>query len=563
MNNSKNTIIALILIAVVFILSNQLIWKNQEQPTSQKQEKVEERTPAQSSQEEEGYSQKIPKNSSEEKGYGEEADSSSEQIVVKNTDQTFDQAQVLAPVISLENQYVKIDFTNRGGTVKQVYLKKIMESKEEQIPVRLLEKEIGLLNTNMHGDFGNINCKNYLFKHDKQGNQLIFYLEKEGDARIEKRYTLTDEYNLKLDFNTQGIGFVDSYILGLDSGVFYDNEANRAESYLKAVAKVNTEIEDKDYGDAEKAEGFIGKIDWAAVKSKYFIIAAIPEGRVKMNELQLGVNADAIIADANIDVSRRNFEHSYDFYLGPMIIDNLKAYGNNLEDAMNFGWSLIRPISKFMLQLLTWIHNVIPNWGIAIIILSLIIKIVLSPLTHKGTRSSQKMQEIQPMVKEVQNKYKDNPKKAQQEVMKIYKEHGVSPLGGCLPLLLQFPILFALYPVLRSTIALRHADFILWINDLSAPDPYYILPIVMGIAMFLQQKLMMQKPTPGMGDKQQAQMKTQKFMMYGMPLFLVFIFKSFPAGLVLYWLCYNILSIIERLWIKSKDTTQTVTVEAE
>jgi len=475
----------------------------------------------------------------------------------------FEQADNIISDIELENRFVRIVFSNRGGTIKQVYLKRIMKSKDKQVPVGLLETEKGLLSTKLYGDFGEIDFSRLKFKHEKTGNGLRFYLEKEGVVRIEKRFTLTDDYNLRMNFNSNKLGFVDSYQLVMDSGVYYDKEANRAESYLKAVAKVNTEVEDKDFGDAEDDEGFIGKIDWAALKSKYFMIAAIPEGRVKMNELQLGVDKNIITAFADVDVSRRGFEHTYDFYLGPMIIDNLKEYDNNLEDAMNFGWSVIRPISKFMLQLLTWIHNVIPNWGIAIIILSIIIKIVLSPLTHKGTKSSQKMQEIQPLVKETQKKYKDNPKKAQKEVMKIYKEQGVSPLGGCLPLLLQFPILFALYPVLRSALALRHADFILWINDLSAPDPYYIMPIVMGIAMFLQQKLMMQKPTPGMGDQQKAQMKTKKFMMYGMPLFLVFIFKSFPAGLVLYWLCYNILSIAERLWIKSKETPTTVNVETE
>ncbi|TSA23797.1 membrane protein insertase YidC, partial [bacterium] len=135
----------------------------------------------------------------------------------------------------------------------------------------------------------------------------------------------------------------------------------------------------------------------------------------------------------------------------------------------------------------------------------------------------------------------------------------VSPLGGCLPLLIQFPFLFALYPVLQSTIELRHAGFIFWLKDLSIPDPYYILPILMGITMFFQQKLMSQQPTPNMDEKQLAQLKTQKFMMYGMPVFFVFIFKSLPAGLVLYWFTYNILSVIEQLSIRKK--TQTLSQE--
>lgn len=565
MNNSKNTIIALVLIAVVFIVSNQLLWKEEEQPAKKnKPKQAKEKTTSPVTPDDKAEKSTTSSQGTFSSGDDlQKQDKNIEPLDADMNDFGFSQAERIISDLELENSFVKIVFSNRGGTLKQVYLKKIMKSQNEQVPVGLLETEKGLLSTKLHGDFGDIDFSRLRFKHEMDGNRLRFYLEKDGVVRIEKLFMLTDEYNLQMNFKTDKLGFVDSYQLGMYSGVYYDKEANRAESYLKAVAKVNSEVEDKDFGDAEKDEGFIGKIDWAALKSKYFMIAAIPEGRVKMSELQLGTDKNSITAAAEIDVSRRNFEHMYDFYLGPMIIDNLKKYDNKLEDAMNFGWSIIRPISKFMLQLLTWIHNVIPNWGLAIIILSIIIKLVLSPLTHKGTKSSQKMQQIQPLVKETQKKYKDNPKKAQQEVMKIYKEHGVSPLGGCLPLLLQFPVLFALYPVLRSALALRHANFIFWIHDLSAPDPYYIMPIVMGIAMFLQQKLMMQKSAPGMGDQQKAQMKTQKFMMYGMPLFLVFIFKSFPAGLVLYWLCYNILSIGERLWIKSKDTPTTVKVETE
>ncbi|MBS3767494.1 MAG: membrane protein insertase YidC [Candidatus Cloacimonetes bacterium] len=560
MDNSKNTIIALVLIAVVFILSNQLLWKQQEQPAKEEtQGEIQEKQASSRDKpvQEPAKETTLPETESEVQTGAEEV----EPLAAKEGEFGFEQAKNFDDKITLENQYLKIIFSNRGATIKQVILKDVMQSKEEQVAVRLLQSERGLLGTKLNGDFGNIDLSRLKFKHEKQPNQVRFYLQKDGVVRIERRYTITDDYNLRMNFNINQLGFVDSYKLGLDSGVHYDAESNRSESYLKAVAKVNSEIKDKDFGDAEDDEGFIGNIDWIALKSKYFMIAAIPEGRVEMDEVQLGVDKNIITAQADVEVARRGFEHSYELYLGPMIIENLKKYNNGLEDAMNFGWSLIRPISKFMLQLLTWIHNVIPNWGIAIIILSIIIKLVLSPLTHKGTKSSQKMQQIQPKVKEVQNKYKDNPKKAQQEVMKIYKEHGVSPLGGCLPLILQFPILFALYPVLRSALALRHADFILWINDLSAPDPYYILPVVMGIAMFLQQKLMMQK-TAG-GASQQAQAKTQKFMMYGMPIFLVFIFKSFPAGLVLYWLCYNILSIIERLWIMSKQEPTTVQVETE
>ena len=280
------------------------------------------------------------------------------------------------------------------------------------------------------------------------------------------------------------------------------------------------------------------------------MLAAIPGRRVDLREISVSADNTSLKQIAKIEVSRVKVDDSFDFYFGPVDYDNLRTFNIGLENSMEFGWKLIRPISKLILKLLMFLYKMIPNYGIAIIIMSIMIKVVFYPLTHKGMRSTHKMQEIQPLIKEVQSKYKNNPQKAQKEVMAIYKEHGVSPLGGCLPLLLQMPVFFALYPVLQSTIALRHANFIFWIKDLAIPDPYYILPIIMGISMFLQQKLMSPKPSSNMDEKQMAQMKTQKMMMYGMPIFLVFIFKSLPAGLVLYWFSYNILSIGEQLLIK-------------
>jgi YidC/Oxa1 family membrane protein insertase len=187
-------------------------------------------------------------------------------------------------------------------------------------------------------------------------------------------------------------------------------------------------------------------------------------------------------------------------------------------------------------------------------IFALILKVVLSPLTKKSLTSGRKMQKIQPLMREIQQKYKNDLKTQQIELQKLYKEHDVSPLGGCLPLLLQMPIFFALYPVLHASIEFRQASFVGWLNDLSAPDQYWILPIMMGIFVFIQQKMMQAKQDLSqMDEKQAAMVQSTKMMAYVMPPFLVFIFSGLPSGLVLYWTTFNIFSIIQQYYLNKKS----------
>ena len=195
-----------------------------------------------------------------------------------------------------------------------------------------------------------------------------------------------------------------------------------------------------------------------------------------------------------------------------------------------------------------------PNYGVAIILFAILIKLLMYPLTHKMFESTQKMQKIQPMIAEVQKKYKNDKVRLNTELRKVYKEQGVNPLGGCLPLVLQIPIFIALYPALKYSIALRQQPFFGWIQDLAAPDPYYILPVLMGVFMFVQQKLTMASAgdKSKMTDQQKAMQSSQKMMMYGMPIFLVFIFRDFPSGLVLYWTVFNLLSTVQQYFIKKK-----------
>lgn len=241
-------------------------------------------------------------------------------------------------------------------------------------------------------------------------------------------------------------------------------------------------------------------------------------------------------------------------YIGPLKYGRIKALGVGLEKTMNFGLSFIRGISKGILYLLVTLHDYIPNYGVLLIIFSVVVKVLVYPLTKKSYQSTKEMQAVQPLIAALREKYKGDPQRLNQETMKLYKEHGVNPLGGCLPMLLQMPLLFAIFTVFRTTIELRGAPFVLWITDLSAPDTVYqfpggfsvpiygdqiaVLPILMGVSMFVQQKMS--------GAQAQSQ---QKFMMYFMTVFFLLLFNSFPSGLNLYYTLFNVLTILQQKYL--------------
>jgi len=233
-----------------------------------------------------------------------------------------------------------------------------------------------------------------------------------------------------------------------------------------------------------------------------------------------------------------------ELYIGPKELKTLKLAGYDLNKALDFGFFDF--FAKPMLISLNWINSYIHSYGWSIIILTVIIKLLLYPLSLKSFKSMKELQKIQPLMKEIQAKYKDDKSRLNQELMKLYSEHKVNPMGGCLPMLLQIPILFALYRIFLSAIELRHTPFHIvgtWLPDLSAKDPYYITPILMGLSWFIQQKM-----TPMGGDP------TQQKMMLFMPVIFTIFFLNFPSGLVIYWLVSNVLSIAQQAYINRVHT---------
>lgn len=306
-----------------------------------------------------------------------------------------------------------------------------------------------------------------------------------------------------------------------------------------------------------KEDNIKGETAWVAIRSKYFVSALIPETPGLAGQTS-GYKRGDLEKVYNVAVSLSAYQHKNTrLYLGPLEYSRIKALKVDLDSIMNFGWSLIRPIAKGVHYVLIKMNTVIPNYGVVLILFSLLIKIIVYPLTKKSYESTQKMQAVQPQLNALKEKYKNDQQKMSQAQMALFKEHGVNPLGGCFPILLQMPLLFSLFQVFRSTIELRGAPFVLWIKDLSSPDtivdlpftiPVYgdhiaVLPILMGITMFLQQKMM---PTQASGQ--------QKYMSYFMTIFFTLLFNNFPSGLNLYYTLFNLLTILQQKYLTPATT---------
>lgn len=319
---------------------------------------------------------------------------------------------------------------------------------------------------------------------------------------------------------------------------------------------------------------------WVALNSRYFAAAIIPDqklnsaygirkittsGQTVPVYVQSPEDLVELIVTGVILGPKEVKSNSFRLFVGPKISSLLKEveapgkpiYRIRLDQLINFG--LFGPFSKIMLSILLIFHRLVRNYGVAIIMLTILINIVLYPLTVKRIKSAMKMQELQPKMARLRERYRDDPQRMQRELMKLYKEHGINPMSGCWPMLLQLPIFWALFNMLREAIELRGAHFVLWIKDLSEPDtlgvipgigiPIRVLPILMGISMFYQQKISMTSTDP-----QQA-----KYMKY-LPLIFTFIFFGFPSGLVLYWLTSNLLAILQQYlmsgWSLGKESKE-------
>ncbi|MCL2760079.1 MAG: membrane protein insertase YidC [Desulfuromonadales bacterium] len=306
--------------------------------------------------------------------------------------------------------------------------------------------------------------------------------------------------------------------------------ANNGVVFDKLQGKGSLEATEKSYDKG---------VLWSSFGDKYFLNAVLAKDNsiASVTLREKDGYLEQIISSAKFTLNPgQSINVPFKLYFGPKDIKILKAQGSDLEDAINFGW--FSAIARPLLFALKFFYRYLGNYGLAIILLTVILKIIFFPLTNKSYKSMKAMQKLQPKMQELKEKYKDDREGLNRAVMELYRTNKVNPLGGCLPMLVQIPVFFGLYRALMYSVELRQAPFYFWIQDLSAKDPYYITPIIMGISMVIQQKM-----TPTTMDPLQAK------MMLALPVVFTVMFLNFPSGLVLYWLVNNILTIAQQAYI--------------
>ncbi|NJD67546.1 MAG: membrane protein insertase YidC [candidate division NC10 bacterium] len=378
-----------------------------------------------------------------------------------------------------------------------------------------------------------------------------------GPLQLSKRLTFkTNSYRVEVELFWKNTGKKPITItpeLAWGPG-FYSGAGKQTAEAVSATSWIDGRRVTDDLRSLKDPVTHSGRVSWTALQNLYFAAALLPEGKDSVAVVRKAPEGQPVIALASsaqsIDPGGELIQR-FAFYGGPKELDHLKAAGSDLSQLVDLGWfdALARPA----LYLLRFLHRVSGNYGVAIILVALIQKIVLHPLTVKSLRSMQAMKDLQPKIAAISERNKNNATKKQQEVMALYRKHGVNPLGGCLPMLLQLPIFVALYNALSSSVEMWRAPF-LWINDLSRPDalftvemwglkdyPFNLLALLMGASMFFQQKM----SPPSSSDPQQA-----KMMLWMMPTLFTFMFWNFPSGLVLYWLVNNVLQMGQQAWLQ-------------
>lgn len=513
---------------------------------------------------------------------------------------TLNNSSIPEEQIIIETQLARVELSNKGANFRKIFLSKFNNwysankngDKNYNDYVQLIDfKKGGSYDISFVSvDGKGINTKDITFKSDKPSatykidkkDSLVvnYSFELEPGKVITKTYTFYgNKYEIKSSISFSGFNNLisnNSYDLIWSNGIrsVERNSVDEA-NYSNASVYYGDEqviVDASSVGEKEVKE-FRGRVDWLTVRNKYFAAIIIPDDPKKVEGayiegIQEKRGADGLHESYNVRLTLP-FQNqlvetqSFTLFIGPVDYKELEAYGRNLVKIVDFGSFfglkfVVRPIAEYvLLPLFQFINTYIPNYGIVLIIFSIIIKIVVYPLTKSSYQSMKKMQALQPMITELKEKFKDDPQKMNKETMKLYSTYGINPAGGCLPMLLQMPIFVALWGMFQSAIDLRQQPFVGWITDLSQPDVIFSLgtklplvgiqeisglAVLMGITTFVQQKMTVKDP------KQQA-------LIYMMPIMLTLLFMSFPSGLNLYYFMFNVLSIAQQYYINHKGGT--------
>ncbi len=462
----------------------------------------------------------------------------------------------------------------RGGllTSWQIKPKKKDPQKQEWVPLLPDDHETGALGLVLRLGDGSISLDEMVFRAEVDSlilspeqprGTIALTAETDRGFRVQKIFEFDHsrhEFGLRIAIDgAEALGEVKNYALWWRPGLPTTEENEKDDLRSFAAHTMMGDIVEKTgiKGEAIEDSSFTGDTKWLAIQTKYFLMAMIPpegtdgigaelRGSYRPGDKDKKIEEQKLISGGMLmDLDDGRCDHRWTIYVGPMDYFTLRDFGVGLERTVYLGRWILRWIGKVILYAFVYIHKVLPNYGVVIIIFSILVKTFFYPLTRKSIASIRKMQELQPEIKKLQEKYKKDPAKLQKATMELYRQYNVNPASGCLPLLLQMPVFLAMFDMVRNTIVLRGARF-LWIKDLSAPDAiaklpqeiYFIgdkvnlLPIIMAVTMFIQQKKSMRDPK-------------QAMMVYLMPIFLFFLFYKFSSGLVLYWTMFNLLQLLQ------------------
>ncbi len=492
------------------------------------------------------------------------------------------EAQGKEQLLRVENDLFRATLSSKGATLKSLVLKKHLDGNRQPFDLVSNEKQGALSLLFLTREGKKIDTRDLFFKsvtldtlRTITGNEsyaVHYHLDVSPKQAVDITYLFTGK-SYKVDYGVKLTGFSselagNEYQLQWDGGVAYSekNRPDEAQSALASaylggsVVKLDASKPNQVYREEQS-----GEAKWVAVRNKYFVATLIPRGHTEgiyldgKKETGNDFKNYLVALKMGVPSSSNVVDDRFSLYVGPLDYNTIKAENVGLEKIMDFGWDwLTRPFAEYIiLPVFNWMNTYVGNYGLIIIIFAFLIKLVTYPLSMASTKSMKKMSALQPALKELQEKYKDNPAKLQSELGRIYKEAGVNPIGGCLPVVLQMPLLFAMFYVFRSSIQLRQHGF-LWAKDLSVPDsildfgfaiPMYgnhiaVFPILMAVTVFVQQKI-----TPTTQSNEQM-----KVMMYMFPAMMLLFFNNMPAGLGLYYLMFNIFSVAQQFYI-NKTTT--------
>lgn len=483
--------------------------------------------------------------------------------IYKNTDgnaeKPFEQPMVSAGKdVHFVTEDYEMVFSNLSAGIKKISLKKYQDP-ETKKAIELFDISspensifyISDLDDELNG------LKPYAAAEKRDG--IIFSVHTSSGLFVEKEITIKpDTYVLELRQtirNNSNFPKTLKYKITAGSGI--SNLSAHDDIYVEVVRNIGGKINNTNKKAVKGQMSWDGgDVRWVSLKNRYFSLIVNPPtdfSTIYSNSFD-NKNLRTQIETASFEINpNSSITHKFILYAGPNDIKEMRSLKLGFEDSLFLGFT--GGIGRMLFMALQFFKDVVKNWGLAIILLTTFINIVLFPLTFKSLKSMKQMQALQPKIESLRETYKGNPQKLNREIMEIYKKYKVNPLGGCLPMLLQMPVFFALYQVLMKSIELRGANF-LWICDLSQPDrlignlPMFpgelnILPLLMAIAMFLQQKFSMPTRTSGSGASDQM-VQQQKMMMFMMPVLFGILFYKLPSGLVLYWFVNTILTMFEQ-----------------